>query len=90
MLAPERWAHEPRAGGGGAPGHGKAVQVDLIKPKLKPPRRKRLKLRCDVPLSNLALKSHMHRYIMAGGENVFFHGAAGTVGRCKLTLVNPR
>jgi len=36
--------------------HSRAVQVDPIKPKLKPPGTKRLKLECDGPLSNFAFK----------------------------------
>jgi len=39
------------------------VQVDPIKPLLKPPGTKRLKLKCDVLLSNLAFKFNLRRYI---------------------------
>jgi len=38
------------------------VQVDRMKPKLKPPRSKHLKLRCVVPLSNFAFKFNLRRY----------------------------
>jgi len=38
------------------------VQVDPIKPKLKPPGTKRLKLNCDILLSTCALKSNMRHY----------------------------
>ena len=38
------------------------MQVDPIKPKLKPPRTKRLKLKYDVLLSNYAFKFHLRRY----------------------------
>ena len=44
----------------GAPG--KAVQVEPIKPTLKPPGTKRLKLEYVVPLSNVAFKFNLHRY----------------------------
>jgi hypothetical protein len=38
------------------------VQADAIEPKLKLPGTKRLKLKCDEPLSNLALKFKLRRY----------------------------
>jgi len=41
------------------------VQVDPIKPKLKLPRTKRLKLQCDEPLSKFAFKFNLRRYTMA-------------------------
>ena len=41
---------------------GKAVQVDPIKPTLKPPGTKRLKLKCDVLLSTFAFKFNLRRY----------------------------
>ena len=41
---------------------GWAVQVDPIKPKLRPPGTKRLKPNCDVLLSNSASKSNLRRY----------------------------
>ena len=40
---------------------GRAVQVDPIKPKLKPPRTERLKLMCDVLLSTFAFKFNLRR-----------------------------
>jgi hypothetical protein len=45
----------------------RAVQVDPIKPKLKPPGTKRLKLEHDVPLSNFAFKFNLRRYTSAQG-----------------------
>ena len=39
------------------------MQVDPIKPKLKPPGSKRLKLKCDVLLSSFAFKITLCRYI---------------------------
>ena len=46
-------------------GQGRAVQVDPLKPKLKPPTNKLLKLRCVVPLSNFAFKFNLRRYTKA-------------------------
>jgi len=40
------------------------VQIDPIKPKLKPRRIKRLKLKCDVLLSTSAFKVNLRRYTM--------------------------
>jgi hypothetical protein len=39
-----------------------AVQVDPIKPKLKPPGTERLKLNCGDALSNVAFKFNLRRY----------------------------
>ena len=47
------------------PSPGQAVQVDPIKPKLKPPGIKRLKLNCDVLLSTSAFKINLRHYIQA-------------------------
>jgi len=41
---------------------GKAVQVDPMKPPLKAPGTKRLKLRCDKLLSDFAFKFNLRRY----------------------------
>jgi hypothetical protein len=41
------------------------VQVDPIKPTLKPPRSKSLKLEYDGPPSNFAFKFNLRRYIEA-------------------------
>jgi len=41
------------------------VQVDPIKPKLKPPGTKRLKLTCDILLSTSAFRLNLRRYIVA-------------------------
>jgi len=40
------------------------VQIDPIKPELKPPGTKRLKLKCDVLLLNFAFKFNLRRYAM--------------------------
>jgi hypothetical protein len=42
--------------------HGGAVQVDPIKPKLKPPGTKLLKPKCDILLSISAFKFSLRRY----------------------------
>ena len=54
-------------GGGGGGGSvvaslGSAVQVEPMKPMLKPPETKRLKLRCGEPLSKFAFKFNLRRY----------------------------
>jgi hypothetical protein len=41
------------------------VQVDPIKPKLKPPGARCFKLKCDEPLSNFAFKLNLRRYTKA-------------------------
>jgi hypothetical protein len=41
---------------------GKAVQVDPINPKLKPPQTKRLKLNYDELLSKFGIKFNLRRY----------------------------
>jgi hypothetical protein len=42
---------------------GRAVQVDPVKPKLKPPGTKRLKPKCHVLLLSYAFKFNLRRYI---------------------------
>jgi len=44
---------------------GRAVQVDRIKPMLKPPGTKLLKLNCDILLSTSAFKFKLRRYTQA-------------------------
>jgi len=44
--------------------HGRAVQVDPIKPALKAPGTKHLKLKCDILLSTSAFKINSRRYTM--------------------------
>jgi len=46
-------------------GQGWAAQIDPIKPKLKPPGTKRLKLEYDGLLSNSAFKFNLRRYTKA-------------------------
>jgi len=57
------------------------VQVDPIKPTLKPPGTKRLKLKCDELLTNFAFKFNLRRFTEAA--------AARMVRRCWLTLSKP-
>ena len=47
---------------------GRAVQVDPMKPRLKPPGTKRLKLKCDILLSNYAFIFNLRRYSEGAGE----------------------
>ena len=42
--------------------------MDPIKPKLKPPGTKRLKLKCDVLLSGSSFKFNLRRYTKGGPE----------------------
>ena len=57
-----------RGGGGQGSGQGRAVQVDPIKPTLKPPGTNRLKLKCDILLSNFAFKFNLRRYTKAAAR----------------------
>jgi hypothetical protein len=80
------------------------VQVDPIKPTLKPPGTKRLSLKCAELLSISAFEFNLRRYttvvpseppdmraaaFAAATAAVTATGTA-TVGRCRLTLLNPR
>jgi len=53
------------------------VQVDPIKPKLKPPGTERLKLNCDIQLSTSAFKFNLRRYTQAEFADIM-------VGRCRF------
>ena len=50
------------------PARGRAVQVDPMKPKLKPTGTKRLKLNCDKLLSTSAFKINLRRYSEASAS----------------------
>ena len=54
------------------------MQVDPVKPTLRPPGTKRLKLKCDEVLSNLAFNFNLRHYILV--ENGTFHMAAQHAG----------
>ena len=86
---------------GAGHGHGKAVQVDPIKPTLKAPGTKRLKLKFDKPLSSFAFTFNLRRYNMVGNAYTLAYAPNSVeswkgqklltkVGRCRLTLSNPR
>jgi hypothetical protein len=60
-----------------------------MNPKLKPPGTKRLKLNCDMPLSNYASKFNLRRYTK-GDKEQEMHDSTLKVGRCRLILSNPR
>jgi len=68
---------------------GRAVQVDPMKPKLKPPGTKRLKLKCDILLSTLAFKFNLRRYIQVrpGGDVFAKDDQAGRDGSCVMRVV---
>ena len=67
------------------------MQLDPIKPTLKAPGSKRLKLQYDELLSRFAFKFKLRRYMVAL-ENAVQEWAAvlTSVWRCRLTLSNPR
>jgi hypothetical protein len=76
---------------------GKAAQVDPIKPQLKLPGTKRLKLKYDEAISKLAFKFKLRRYIeermhqLQDKKRLVFEGCmdgnqASLVGRCRLNL----
>jgi hypothetical protein len=61
------------------------VQVDPIKPAVKAPGIKRLKLNYDKMLSSFGFNFNLRRYI----EAQMHENAGAAVGRCRLTLSNP-
>jgi hypothetical protein len=70
------------------------VQVDPIKPKLEPPGTKRLKPKCDIPVSTSAFKFNLRRYSqldasmpVEAGDTLYL---PRLVGRCQLTLSKSR
>ena len=63
------------------------MQVDPIKPRLKLPGTKRLKLKCDEPFSRFAFKFKLRRYNSATTELFYFcHIHKFMVGRCSLKI----
>jgi hypothetical protein len=66
-----------------------AVQVAPIKRALKAPGSKRLKLKCDEPLSNFAFNFNLRRYTTVLNTRALCT-LDNLVGRCRLTLSNPR
>jgi len=85
----EGGAGRGRGGGGhGGPGRrrrggrarrGRAVQLDPIKPKLKAPGTKRLKLEYDYLLSSFAFKINLRRYTVAAAHVAAFMASAGSL-----------
>jgi len=87
----------------GAPGQphvravrGRAVQVDPMKPTLKPPGTERLTPKCETPLSDFAFKFYLRHYNAElrhlAETRIVLSGFSKQhlVGRCRLTLSNPR
>jgi hypothetical protein len=66
----------------GAPG--KAVQVEPMKSKLKPPGTKRLKLNCDVLLSTSAFTIKLRRYILGEKPDIACYAKLLTGGLVPL------
>jgi len=65
-------------GGHGRRRPGRVVQLDPIKPELKPPGTERLKLMCDTLVSTFAFKFRLRRYIqgLAQATNIVFSNGA--------------
>ena len=57
--------------------NGRAVQVDPIKPTLKAPGTKRLKLKYDELLSSFAFKFNLRRYTLAETQSMFLDSLCG-------------
>jgi hypothetical protein len=71
------------------------VQIELIKPKLKPPGTKHLKRKCDKLLSNFAFNFNLRRYTMglpvgrhiaATNANGAVHGRGLHSSTCQLNV----
>ena len=77
---------KPLLRGGPAAVHGRAVQVDPIKPTLKAPGAEPLKPECDKPLSNFAFNFNLRRHITGCATAA---SAAYLAGRCSLPLSSP-
>ena len=70
--------------------HGRAVQVDPMKPKLKPSGTKRLKLKCDILPSTSAFNFNLRRCITAkhGAVLSFADGTIMMMAEC-YQVTNP-
>jgi len=70
------------------------VQVDPIKPTLKAPDSKSLKLKCNTLLSGFASKSNLRCYSMVDRDSHGFSSwkdiVVPPVGWCRFPLSNPR
>jgi len=75
------------------PGHGRAVQVDRIKPELKAPGANLLTLKYDTPLSSFVFKFNLRRYTTVDAADCHPYEMIfpdRVVARCRLPLSNPR
>ena len=85
-----------RPGGAGrharaGPGPGRAVQLDPIKPKLKPPGTERLKLEYNGPHSIFVFKINLHHYNLGGAVlGLLSPGAGAAAGRRRATELTRR
>jgi hypothetical protein len=98
FLAPcTQAADAERADGGVRQQHrvhqGRPVQVDPIKPTLKAPGTKRLKLEFDELLSDSGFEFKLRRYTKVAGQSVdpliFSTSRFALVRRCRLSVSNP-
>jgi len=81
---------ERRGGPAAAGPQGRAAQLDPIKPTLKAPGIKLLKLKYDKPLSNFTFKFNLRRYSKVEGAGVLRRALLRlVVRRCRLTPSNP-
>jgi hypothetical protein len=76
-------------GVGDAATQGRAVQVDPVKPVMKPPGSKHLKLKCDILLSHFAFKSNLRRYNKLRAENSTLLQDIAAVNRGRAVQVDP-
>jgi len=81
----------------GAPSKARRCTVAVSKPAFQAPGTKRLKLKCDEPLSNCAFNFNMRRYSKDGNTGFFGADGAGglsnhraKVGRCRLAVSKPK
>ena len=60
-----------------------------MKPELKPPGTKRLKLKCDILHSTFAFTFNLRRFTWVRFTTTCGSSSSNKVGRCRLTLSNP-
>ena len=69
------------------------MQVDSVKPKLKPPGTKCLTLKCDILLSSFTFKLNLRRYTKSVPDQHQNFGCSSRrnyeVGKCRLTQDDP-